>query len=205
MTYGGVLMAIFLGALDQTVVATALPDIVADLGGFAHYTLSATASGSFLTPMMLAVVSGSVASGQHKVMGVVISAIPFSRFMGGTFGLAILGSVMTGRFASRFFRNLPSEAKSLLSTERLNAMASNPRALASSRAQEDLKNAILRSGADAEQIFNRTMEVLRNSLMAALTEVFLFILAVTALAFIINLFIEEIPLRRQREPDSTPM
>ena len=39
LTFGGVLLAIFLSALDQTIVATALPNIVADLGGFAHYTL----------------------------------------------------------------------------------------------------------------------------------------------------------------------
>ena len=43
ITFGGVLLAIFLGALAQTIVATALPDIVADLGGFSHYTLITTA------------------------------------------------------------------------------------------------------------------------------------------------------------------
>ena len=38
----GVLMAMFLSALDQTVVSTALPRIVADLGGFDRYTWVST-------------------------------------------------------------------------------------------------------------------------------------------------------------------
>jgi len=43
VTLAGVLMAIFLSSLDQTIVSTAMPQIVADLGGFAHYTWLATA------------------------------------------------------------------------------------------------------------------------------------------------------------------
>jgi EmrB/QacA subfamily drug resistance transporter len=36
--YSGLMVTIFLAALDQTIVATALPKIVADLGGFEHYS-----------------------------------------------------------------------------------------------------------------------------------------------------------------------
>jgi EmrB/QacA subfamily drug resistance transporter len=43
VTLAGVLMAIFLSSLDQTIVSTAMPQIIADLGGFAHYTWLATA------------------------------------------------------------------------------------------------------------------------------------------------------------------
>jgi EmrB/QacA subfamily drug resistance transporter len=43
ITLGGVLLAMFLSALDQTVVGTALPQIIADLKGFEHYTWVATA------------------------------------------------------------------------------------------------------------------------------------------------------------------
>jgi EmrB/QacA subfamily drug resistance transporter len=38
ITLVGVLMALFLSSLDQTVVSTAMPRIIADLGGFSHYT-----------------------------------------------------------------------------------------------------------------------------------------------------------------------
>ncbi len=39
----GMMLALFLASLDQTVVGTATPRIVADLGGFAHYAWIATA------------------------------------------------------------------------------------------------------------------------------------------------------------------
>jgi EmrB/QacA subfamily drug resistance transporter len=38
ITFLGVMLAMFLGSLDQTVVGTAMPRIVADLGGFNQYT-----------------------------------------------------------------------------------------------------------------------------------------------------------------------
>src|SRR4030042_2393283 len=43
ITFTGVLLAMFLGSLDQTIVGTAMPRIIADLGGFTHYTWVTTA------------------------------------------------------------------------------------------------------------------------------------------------------------------
>lgn len=43
VTLAGVMLALFLSALDQTIVSTAMPRIVADLGGFEHYTWLTTA------------------------------------------------------------------------------------------------------------------------------------------------------------------
>ena len=37
-TMGGLMLALFLAALDQTVVSTAMPRIIADLGGFDRFT-----------------------------------------------------------------------------------------------------------------------------------------------------------------------
>jgi hypothetical protein len=38
LTMFGVLMVMLLGSLDQTIVATALPHVIADLHGFNEYT-----------------------------------------------------------------------------------------------------------------------------------------------------------------------
>jgi EmrB/QacA subfamily drug resistance transporter len=43
LTMAGVLLAMFLGSLDQTVTSAAMPRIIADLNGFAHYTWVTTA------------------------------------------------------------------------------------------------------------------------------------------------------------------
>ena len=39
----GVILAIFLSVLSQTILATAMPRIIADLGGFDRYTWTSTA------------------------------------------------------------------------------------------------------------------------------------------------------------------
>jgi EmrB/QacA subfamily drug resistance transporter len=43
IVFGGVMLGLFLAALDQTIVATALPSIVADLNGTAHFSWVVTA------------------------------------------------------------------------------------------------------------------------------------------------------------------
>lgn len=43
LTMAGVMLAMFLSSLDQTIVGTAMPKIIADLNGFAHYTWVTTA------------------------------------------------------------------------------------------------------------------------------------------------------------------
>src|SRR5436305_12238302 len=41
--YSGLMVALFLAALDQTIVATALPKVVSDLGGISQYSWVFTA------------------------------------------------------------------------------------------------------------------------------------------------------------------
>src|SRR5271155_3097561 len=43
LVFGGLLLVMFLAALDQTIVATALPTIVGDLGGLDHISWVVTA------------------------------------------------------------------------------------------------------------------------------------------------------------------
>ena len=43
ITMTGVMLAMFLSSLDQTIVGTAMPRIISDLGGFSHYTWMTTA------------------------------------------------------------------------------------------------------------------------------------------------------------------
>jgi hypothetical protein len=42
MTLAGVMLAMFISALNQTVVATAMPRIITDLGGFSQYAWVST-------------------------------------------------------------------------------------------------------------------------------------------------------------------
>jgi hypothetical protein len=75
-------------------------------------------------------------------------------------------------------------------------MVNNPQALFSSDALSQLKGFFETLGAQGMQIFDQLMATLRQALSSALSEVFLVSMGVVAVAFVINFFIKEIPLRK---------
>ncbi len=223
---------------------------------------TATASGTFLTPMMLGVVVGSLISGQllsragghyrrlgmagiaimslglfllsrmtvetgngtavanivlvgfglgvtmplyviavqnavpHSVMGVATSTINFSRTLGGVFGLAIVGSVMSSRFLSKFTDGLPARVKEVVPPSMLTGIADNPRALVSVEAQTRLTGLFEGFGEGGAMLLAQLMSTLREALSESLAAVFLVGFIVAILAFVINFFMKEIPLRK---------
>jgi EmrB/QacA subfamily drug resistance transporter len=225
--------------------------------------LSATASGSFLTPMLLGQVAGSFGSGQllaragghyrlqgaiglatmalglallsritpetsyaiaivdivlvgfglgvtlplytiavqnavsYNVLGAATSAVPFFRSMGGAVGLAIFGSVMTNRFASDFAAKLPETIKAIIPPEMLSSVTHSAQALLSFQIQDQLKALFSQFGQQGATFYEQTLQVLREALNSGLSEIFIISLVVTILVFIINLFLKEIPLRKQ--------
>jgi EmrB/QacA subfamily drug resistance transporter len=224
--------------------------------------LSATASGSFLTPMMLGVVAGALVSGQvlsragghyrlqgmfglaamalgmgllstmtvetsyaravfyivvtglglgitmplytiavqnavpYAIMGVATSSTAFFRSIGGALGLAIFGSVMNNRFASELVNGISPEAKEIISPEPLDSLAHNPQALLSPEAAEQLWSFFEPFGQQGAALFEHVFEVLKLALSSAITQVFFIGLIVVAIAWVVNLFIKEIPLRK---------
>jgi len=225
--------------------------------------LSATASGSFLTPMMLGQVAGSFGSGQllaragghyrrqgalglvamalglaflsritpetsyaiaivdivlvgfglgvtlplytiavqnavsYNVLGAATSAVPFFRSMGGAVGLAIFGSVMTNRFASDFAAKLPETIKAVIPPQLLSSVTNSAQALLNFQIQDQLKALFSQFGQQGATFYEQTLQVLREALNSGLKEIFIIALIVTILVFIINLFLKEIPLRKQ--------
>ena len=225
--------------------------------------LSATASGSFLMPMMLGQVAGSFGSGQllartgghyrrqgalglvtmalglallsritpetsyaiaivdivlvgfglgvtlplytiavqnavsYNVLGAATSAVPFFRSMGGAVGLAIFGSVMTNRFASDFAAKLPETIKAVIPPQLLSSVTHSAQALLSFQVQDQLKALFSQFGQQGATFYEQTLQVLREALNSGLKEIFVIALIVTILTFIINLFLKEIPLRKQ--------
>ncbi len=224
--------------------------------------LSATASGSFLTPMMLGVVVGALVSGQvlsragghyrlqgmvglaimatgmgllstmtvetsyaravfyiiltglglgismplyiiavqnavpYAIMGVATSTTAFFRSIGGAFGLAIFGSVMNNRFASELVNGISPAAKEIISPEPLDSLAHNPQALMSPEAAEQLWSFFEPFGEQGAALFEHVFEVLKLALSSAITQVFFIGFIVVAIAWVVNLFIKEIPLRK---------
>ncbi len=224
---------------------------------------TATASGSFLTPMMLGQVLGSFISGQllsragghyrlqgavgimimgagiallsrmttettytiavmniiitgfglgitmplyiiavqnavpYNLLGVATASTAFFRSLGGSVGLAILGSIMNNHFATEFISRLPGTIKAAIPPDKLASLAYDPQALVSPEAQAQLQGILAQIGPQSSALLEQILQALRQALNYALSEVFLIGFFILIVAFIINLFIKEIPLRRQ--------
>lgn len=160
--------------------------------------ISITGFGLGMTlPLYTIAVQNAVSYG---LLGVATSSTAFFRSLGGAFGLAVLGSVMHTRFAAGFSDKLPPVLKATLPTPRLAMMTHNPQALVDPEKQHLLKTALEKAGPQGSQLFQQLMQTLRQSLQSALSEVFLVGLLVVLAAFVINLFIKEIPLRTHHLP-----
>ncbi len=65
----------------------------------------------------------------HGVLGVATSSTQFFRSVGGTLGLAVLGSVMANRFSYELSSSVPQEVKDAMPVGQLASVAKNPQAL----------------------------------------------------------------------------
>jgi EmrB/QacA subfamily drug resistance transporter len=229
---------------------------------------SATASGSFITPMMLGMVTGSLISGQllsragghyrtqgtvgimvmaigmfllsrmgvdtssgtairnmavtgfglgitmplytiavqnavpYNILGVATSSTAFFRSIGGSVGLAVFGSVMNNRFATDFIARLPDAVRTTLPAQQLDSLAHNPEALMSAEVQTQLQNLVGQIGDQGAVLMQQVMDAVRQALAGAIGHVFLYAMFAVLLAFVINFFIREVPLRREHSMDA---
>jgi len=111
---------------------------------------------------------------------------------------------MNNRFAAELGRRLPSTVKALIPPEQLSLLSHNPQALVSAGAQGQLQSILGQAGSPGAALFQQVLQVLRQALASALSQVFLFALLAVVIAFLTNLFIREIPLRRQHTMESMP-
>ena len=228
--------------------------------------VTATASGSFMTPMLLGIVVGSLISGQslsriggyykllggigialagiglvllarmtsqtsyfaaifnitlvgigwgiilpcytlsvqnavpNNILGVATSASIFFRSIGSVLGLAVFGSIMANRFSAEFIGKLSDSAKAVIPPGMLSSLLDNPQALVNAEAQAGLQNYLASSGEQGTAIFEEVLNVLREALNSALAEVFWISFGMIAIAFIVNLFLRDKPLRRKHPP-----
>jgi EmrB/QacA subfamily drug resistance transporter len=139
----------------------------------------------------------------YNILGTATSSTAFFRSVGGCVGLAIFGSIMNNRFAAELSAKLPSTIKSMIPPQQLDALMHNPQALMSPDAQSQLQGIIGHAGQQGAALFPQVMQALRQSLDVAISHVFLYGMFVIVLAFIINFFIKEIPLRSHHTLDTS--
>jgi len=131
----------------------------------------------------------------HARLGVVTSSVQFFRSIGGTIGVAVLGSFMNETFARRLsvyleeadLRNVPPDVLQGIS---------NPEALLEPGAQEELTRSL---GAGGAEVAARLFDAIRLALADATARTFLIGTVLVAAAWVVNWFLREIPLRMTHE------
>ena len=135
----------------------------------------------------------------HRIMGVATSATQFYRSIGGTLGLAVLGSFMVNRFASGVSSNLSPDVGQALPPGSLSQIVNRPQALMDPDALSRLRASFDHLGPQGADLSDHLLAVLRDALASAIGDVFLISMVVVAAGFVVTLFIREIPLQRRSE------
>jgi EmrB/QacA subfamily drug resistance transporter len=131
----------------------------------------------------------------YRIMAVATSSTAFFRAIGGTLGLAITGSVMTSSFTSNLNHDVSADVKQVLEPGQLSSMAHNPQVLVSPEAQSQLQAQFNQSGSQGAGLFQQLMDAMKHALCSTLTEVFLIVLIAIGVAWLIVIFLKEIPLK----------
>ena len=136
-------------------------------------------------------------------LGQVTAALTFFRSIGGTIGVAVLGTIVTNSFQRSFEANLSPTLKQIIPPDRLSQFK-DPQVLLAPEAVAAIRQGFAALGAQGQALFDQLMQAVRTSLAGAIDNVFLLGTGVMVLAFVTWCFIREIPLRRTNQPESAP-
>jgi MFS family permease len=136
---------------------------------------------------------------KHKYLGVATSAMQVFRQMGGTIGVAIMGTIMGNLMKNKMGELQPTNAPNVTQGLEGNLdQLQNPQVLMDPEKLEQIKATIPEQMGD---YFDQFVTILRESLNYSLTGVFLFGSCIVALAVVVTFFIKEIPLRTSNKDD----
>lgn len=136
-------------------------------------------------------------------LGVATASSQLFRNMGGTIGVAVMGTIMTTSLKNHM-QSAAAAAGSSNTANIANLASANPKLAASLKDlqgpqalldQPKLKELMASLPADIQPVIQHMIDMLKDSLSSALTTVFLSGTALLVLALVLTFFIREIPLR----------
>jgi EmrB/QacA subfamily drug resistance transporter len=136
----------------------------------------------------------------YNRLGVVTSSVQFTRSIGSTIGVAILGTVVSTVYASSFAKaQTPALARALAAAAATgHGLPSDPQVLVSPAAQAAIQAGFERLlGLQAGgALYAQFLAAVQSGLLDAIRAAFVTMLICTVVALIATLFLKEIPLRR---------
>ncbi|MBI4302270.1 MAG: MFS transporter, partial [Chloroflexi bacterium] len=147
-------------------------------------------------PIFVVVVQNAL---PYSQLGAVTSAIQFFRSIGGTLGVAIMGSLLTTRLSMELPRQIPPQVKQAIPPEQFSQFV-NPQILVNPSILTQVQQQFSQLGPQGRELFQQLLEGLKSALALSIHEAFLVGLVIVALAIIACLFLKEIPLRKTHGP-----
>jgi EmrB/QacA subfamily drug resistance transporter len=130
-------------------------------------------------------------------IGQATSAMVFFRQIGGTIGLAAMGSVMTSAYLPAFKNALPAVVKQFVPANFLAAF-NNPQILLSPDALTKMQAGAAARGPQALALFHQIIEAVKIGLAQGIHNVFVLSLGLMIIGLVTVLFLKEIPLKGGR-------
>ena len=135
----------------------------------------------------------------YRLMGTVTANLQFFRSIGSTVGIAIFGSLLTGRFTYELPRQIPAQVIRVLPARALHGL-NNPSVLLSPAAGRHLARLFGHLGPDGLRLAHQLMHGVRSALAMGTERVFMMGTGLLLLAFVLSWGLREIPLRKSHTP-----
>ncbi|MFX0560013.1 MDR family MFS transporter [Tepidibacillus infernus] len=142
-----------------------------------------------IMPLFVLTVQNAVSP---QFLGVATSSVQLFRQIGGTVGVAIMGTIMSHKMNEDLAKLIPSKAKELFAKSGLNQLT-NPQVLFDPEGIEKIKAMI---PPEALNIFNQIVEAVRVALSHAIESVFFYGFLIMFINLVLVFFLKEIPLRK---------
>ncbi|BCB04393.1 MDR family MFS transporter [Bacillus sp. KH172YL63] len=139
---------------------------------------------------------------QHKFLGVATAATQLFRQIGGTIGVAIMGTVMNSSMTSKIQEKMSGVKDSPLlrdpSTAEVMQKLQDPQNIMNSEKLKELQTTL---PPEFQGIYAKVLEGVRESLSFALTNVFFIGAIILLVGFVLTFFMKEIPLRMSNKDE----
>jgi MFS family permease len=151
----------------------------------------------------LAVYTTIVQNAYAEKIGAASSTVVFFRQLGGTIGLAAMGSALVSSYIPAFHAALPATLRHLLPARILGAF-DNPLVLLSPEALSRIRAGFADYGAQGTAAYNMLLQAVKTGLAQSVHNVFVLSLVIILFGLIAVFFLKEIPLRERKKADQHP-
>jgi predicted MFS family arabinose efflux permease len=152
-------------------------------------------------PLFMLAVQNAV---PHRVMGIATSTMQFLRSVGGTMGVAIMGSLINSTLSSELAANMPPQVTEN-APPALVEQIRNPQFLLSPEQLSAVRGAFEQLGPQGTQLFEASIAAVRASLATAIGDAFWVAVFVMAASVLVGAFLKEVPLRSGHDLAGEPI